>query len=118
MVEFYTTTCHVCTEFAREYEQTADQVRLLGIDVAFARVDLGRNLGLKNRFSINTYPRLILWDNQLGYPVPKRYFKKFGLTSTNLAKWIRIQVRLAPSYLPPCHMVLKPIIKKYCLGYK
>ncbi len=107
MVEFYTTTCHVCTEFAPEYEETANQVRLLGIEVVFAKVDLDRNFGLKNRFSIHTYPRLILWENLLGYPVPKRYFKKFGLTSINLAKWIKIQVRLPPSsYFPPCHMVL------------
>jgi thiol-disulfide isomerase/thioredoxin len=103
MVEFYTTSCRVCTEFAPEYERAANEVRLLGLEITFAKVNLERNMGLKLRFDINTYPRLILWDNTVGFSSAKRYFKKFGLSSRELTNWIRIQVRL-PSLAPGCNL--------------
>ena len=103
MVEFYTTSCIVCINFVPEYERAANEVRLLGLDITFAKVNLDMNVGLKLRFDINTYPRLILWDNSKGYSSAKRYFKKFGLSSRELTNWIRTQVRL-PSMAPGCNL--------------
>jgi thiol-disulfide isomerase/thioredoxin len=64
MLDFFTYSCALCVKFAPTYDRVAAD--LSGFGVTFAKVDLNKNPGLKKRFSIKTYPRLILLDNTQG----------------------------------------------------
>ena len=118
LIKFYTSTCEVCNKFAPEYDLAAREVQLSGLGVTFAKVDLESNLGLKKRFNIKTYPRILLWDNSRSYksPIVKRYFKKFGLTAQRLSKWVRTQVRIPLRPSPSCKLNEHTCDKGGCLN--
>ena len=104
LIEFFKNNCASCDRFADGYIQAAIEIKQAGIDVVFAKVDLDKNLGLKIRFDIHTFPRIILWDQTSGISVAKRYFKKFGLKTKRLVRWIKIQVESTTTYGPGCNL--------------
>ncbi len=101
LVDFYAPWCKACVTFSPKYESAVAEAVRSGLDVTFAKVDTDQNPYLKQRFGINTFPRLLLFPRNGARP--KRFFTDYGLEADNLLRWLSFQLNSNMAYTTsPC----------------
>lgn len=90
MVEFYAPWCGHCKALAPEYEEAARILKEMNSPTTLAKLDATENPGASDKFQIQGYPTLILFENG----IPTKY--EGGRQTQDIVKFIR--ARDVPPY--------------------
>jgi len=89
LIEFFAPWCPACVTFLPELEKLA--ARTTDIPLTIYKVNTDENAELKAMFSIDTFPRVLMFSKRTGTE-PKTYHKNNGLRFEPLHQWVRNQV--------------------------
>eukprot|EP00092_Neocalanus_flemingeri_P018180 GFUD01019677.1.p1 GENE.GFUD01019677.1~~GFUD01019677.1.p1 ORF type:complete len:402 (+),score=99.99 GFUD01019677.1:157-1206(+) len=89
LIEFFAPWCPACVTFLPELEKLSASTT--DIPLTVFKVNTDNNPELKTMFSIDTFPRVLMWTKATGTE-PKRYLKSSGLKFEPLYNWVRQQV--------------------------
>jgi len=89
LVEFFAPWCPACVTFLPELEKLSANTR--DIPLAIYKVNTDDNPELKEMFSVDTFPRVLMFNKKTGTE-PNTYQKSNGLKFEPLYSWVRQQV--------------------------
>jgi len=89
LVEFFAPWCPACVTFLPELEKVEEKTRSLNLHVF--KVNTDENPELKEMFSVNTFPRVLLFNRKAGTD-PIVYQKNNGLRFPNVYNWLRLHL--------------------------
>jgi len=94
MVEFFAPWCPACVTFLPHLETLKDSNADLPLTVV--KVNTDEDPELKELFSVDTFPRIMLWSKRWGEgdieASHRTYNKSLGMNSTNIQKWLNNQL--------------------------
>ena len=105
VVNFYAPWCKACHEFMPKYHEAARESQRRHLGVQFAQANMETERGLKERFQVNTFPRLLYWDSKFPTGAPRQYYKSYGLTTEGLLLWLEKQMASTVVPFPPCRFL-------------
>eukprot|EP00095_Tigriopus_kingsejongensis_P003285 maker-scaffold781_size98004-snap-gene-0.20 protein:Tk03285 transcript:maker-scaffold781_size98004-snap-gene-0.20-mRNA-1 annotation:"sortilin-related receptor isoform x2" len=106
VVKFFSTKCPKCQEFMPVYNQAVETAKSMNLGITFAKVDCDIEPLLKERFGVDTYPKILYYDASFPMGMPRQYYKSYGLTANGLLTWLQKQIMStqAPTMVIPCNM--------------
>jgi len=89
LVEFFAPWCPACVTFLPELEKLS--ARTTDIPLVIYKVNTDDNPELKEMFSVDTFPRVLMFNKRTGTE-PRTYHKSNGLKFEPLHSWVRQQL--------------------------
>jgi len=96
LVEFFAPWCPACVNFNPQLEVVQKATKDIPLKVVKVNVD--EDPELAKLFSVNSFPKLMIWSKRWGDKVPtymftqhRTYDKRMGLTARSVQAWIRQQ---------------------------